>query len=400
MSKILFFNVPAYGHVNVTIPVVHELVKHGHEVIYYCNEQFKSLIQSTGATYRAYPDTIPSSQTISKLAHNLTNISQILLSACDTLVPFVIEQIEVENPDLIMYDTINLWARIGSILTKTPSIATHSVMVLEGVDNILDMRSMLHIVVTALPKVPFLLWQRQKLAKRYGHEALKFPLFPSLADRNLVFMTRDFQMDTPFIDDSFCFVGASIHSALRSDEQVMLPSNKQPLVYISLGTVNNSNLTFYRQVLTTLADYPAQIVLSMGHNIQIDDLGEIPENIRVYHSVPQLEVLQQADVFVTHGGMNSIQESLYYGVPMLVIPQQMEQMINGRRVVELGVGQILGDKAPLGRFSPEALRPMLDLLLSDAEFRKNAQYHAQQSRSAGGYRQAVDEVEDFISAIS
>ena len=57
MAKILLFNVPAYGHVNVTIPVINELVRRGHEVIYYCTEAFQSVIESTGVTFRAYPQT-------------------------------------------------------------------------------------------------------------------------------------------------------------------------------------------------------------------------------------------------------------------------------------------------------------------------------------------------------
>jgi len=57
--------------------------------------------------------------------------------------------------------------------------------------------------------------------------------------------------------------------------------------------------------------------------------------------VPQLDILQRATAFVSHGGMNSTMESLYYSVPMVVIPQMPEQAMTARRVDELGLGLML-----------------------------------------------------------
>ena len=64
----------------------------------------------------------------------------------------------------------------------------------------------------------------------------------------------------------------------------------------------------------------------------------IPDNILMFHFVPQLETLQHTDVFITHGGMNSVNESLFYGVPMIVVPQALDQSLVAKRVCELGVG--------------------------------------------------------------
>ena len=70
-------------------------------------------------------------------------------------------------------------------------------------------------------------------------------------------------------------------------------------------------------------------------------MKDIPNNIHVYQSVPQIKVLKQADIFVTHGGMNSISESLVQGVPMVVIPFMSDQPVNARRIEELGLGKKL-----------------------------------------------------------
>ena len=60
-------------------------------------------------------------------------------------------------------------------------------------------------------------------------------------------------------------------------------------------------------------------------------------------SVPQLDLLARVDLFVTHGGMNSVSEGLYYGVPLVGVPQQLEQALNGRQAARHGAGIVVGD---------------------------------------------------------
>ena len=396
MSKIMVFNVPAYGHVNVTLPVVHELTNRGHEVRYYCTEEFRSHIEATGAVFMPYPTGIPASKTFSEKAHNLVNISLLLVDASAVLTPFVIEEIEREQPDAVLYDIINLWARIATHVSGTPTITSFSVAILEGVKNIIDTRMMAYILLTSLPKIHKLLWLRAKLVRKYGSEAVKFPLFPSVGQLNLVFTSRDFQMDTPFIDDSFEFVGASLLPELRPEPLLDLSHIDTPIVYISLGTVNNNNLHFYTEVFKAFSNYPATFILSIGNYLTADDLHLIPDNFRVMNTVPQLQVLQQADAFVTHGGMNSIQEAIYYGVPMVVVPQQMEQMINGRRVEELGIGKVVADKLPFWKITADELRHSVDDILLMPAYKENAGNQRQLSHNAGGYVKAAVEIESII----
>lgn len=398
MAKIMVFNVPAYGHVNVTLPVVHELVERGHDVLYYCGDRMCDVIQKTGATYKRCPDVLPTSHDISGKAHNLANISVMLLNACETLVPFVMREIEQEQPDVVLYDTINLWARIATHVTQTPAIVSFPITVAEGVKGLMDFRTTAYAVLSALPKIPKLLQYRSKLMKTYGSEALAFPLFPSFADLNLVFSSREFQMDTPFLDESFRFVGASIHPEMRADAPLHLPDDL-PLIYVSLGTINNQNLDFYRGVIQAFADYPARIVLSIGQQMSKDEFRPIPENFTVMNSVPQLNVLQQAAVFVTHGGMNSIQESLYYGVPMVIVPQQIEQAINGKRVQELGAGQVIGAAPPYGNVNIDKLVDAVNAVFKQPIYKSKAMEQRDYSRNSGGYPKAVDEIERFIAHV-
>jgi len=124
---------------------------------------------------------------------------------------------------------------------------------------------------------------------------------------------------------TYQFVGPSIvdrkeKAALNLNEF----SQDKKLVYISLGTIVNKNLNFYKTCFKAFADMDLQVVLAVGNRIRIDDLGEIPENFSVFTYVSQLDVLTKASVFITHGGMNSVHESILKEVPMIVIPQQTE----------------------------------------------------------------------------
>ena len=123
-----------------------------------------------------------------------------------------------------------------------------------------------------------------------------------------------------------------------------------------------------------------QVIMSIGSNVSEASLGPPPPNVSVQPYVAQLEVLQRASVFVTHGGMNSVSESLYYGVPLVVIPQMGEQETVGRRVEELGAGLYLAKADADGG----TLRASVERVLADGRFRRQAAVVRESFRTAGG----------------
>ena len=102
-----------------------------------------------------------------------------------------------------------------------------------------------------------------------------------------------------------------------------------------MGTVNQ-NREFYRNCIHSLGKTDWQVILSMGTNTE--QYNDLPGNIQVYESVDQMAVLSIADAFITHCGMNSASEGLYYQVPLVLFPQTPEQGAVARRVEELGAG--------------------------------------------------------------
>ena len=82
------------------------------------------------------------------------------------------------------------------------------------------------------------------------------------------------------------------------------------------------------------------MILNTG-KVDIQTLGKISDNIYAYSFVPQIEVLQHADVFLTHCGMNSVNEAMALGVPMVAMPFINDQLSNAKRIVELGIGKFV-----------------------------------------------------------
>lgn len=396
MSKVIFLNIPAHGHVNATLPVVQELIQRGDQVIYYNTEEFRPQIERTGAAFRPYPATRLNAAEIAAALHggNIANVSVLLLGAAGQLLPFVLEELRREQPDLLVFDATVIWGKIAAALLNVPTAASITTFVLDLKGARLNARETRLLLRQSLPKVPRIMVERIRLARRYGNTA--FSTFPIRGDLNIVFTARGLQPDTPNIDNTFRFVGPSIDARTRRDDAPLDLAASGRVVYISLGTIHH-NADFYRQCFAAFGGYPAQFVLSAGKETSIESLGDIPPNFIVRPTVPQLEVLQRADVFITHGGINSIHEGLYYGVPLILIPHQFEQLLNARCVEAQGAGLVLNDQVAGGRITAAALRQALDTTVSQPGCREEARRVQAMLRATGGYRQAADEIQAFMA---
>ena len=181
--------------------------------------------------------------------------------------------------------------------------------------------------------------------------------------------------------EKFAFVGPSIRNP-----ETEIKKNKEKLIYISMGTVNNDMMPFYKRCISAFADTDFQIIMSVGNMVQIGELGDLPENVSVLPFVDQIAVLQQADVFVSHCGMNSVSESLYFGVPLVMLPQTTEQKGVAERVLQLGAG------VKLSKTNEESLREAVNLLLNDNSYKESAKLIADGFKKCAGAVGAADKI--------
>lgn len=396
MAKIAYVGLPAHGHTNPTVPVMKELVARGHEVLYYNGESFREKVAPAGVNFRALPEPLPSEREVAEALHELINASLLISAMSRHLTHYLIAEFKREQPDLVIYDSVAMWGYIAARTHDIPNISFITTFVLDGSQGAIGLGTMARFLWSTLPQVPRLLRWRRRMAEEFGKE--NSGGITEYADLNIVFTSKAFHPENSFVDDRFRFVGPSLEPAVRDGVFPFELLREGTKVYISLGTINHLDNAFYQAAFTAFAHYPAQFILSVGRNTDIAQLGEIPDNFIVCNYVPQLEILQQVDVFITHGGMNSVHEGLYYGVPEIVVPHQFEQLLNGRRVAQTQTGILLGDKRPYGRVTAHELGRALDRVLESPHYRENAERVGKTLRDAGGYMRAVDEIEVFVGA--
>jgi MGT family glycosyltransferase len=393
MAKIAYVGLPAHGHTNPTLPVMKELVERGHEVLYYNAEWFRAKVAPTGVSYRALPEPLPTEREVSEALHELINASFIISRMAPHLTRYLIDEFRREQPDVVIYDSVAMWGYIAARTHKIPNICFITTFVLDGSQGAMGWRTMMSFLWSILPHAPKLLRWRRQMAQEFGKG--NSGGITEYADLNIVFTSEAFHPENTFFDGRFRFVGPSLNGTTRDGQFPLDQLQDGPKVYISLGTINHLNQAFYEAAFAAFADYPAQFILSVGRNTDTAQLGPIPDNFIVRNYVPQLEILQCVDAFITHGGMNSVHEGLYYGVPEIAIPNHLEQLLNGKRVAATGTGILLGDDYPYGRVTAQELRQALDEVLHQPHYRQNAERIGKTLKDAGGYLQAVAEIEAY-----
>jgi len=210
---------------------------------------------------------------------------------------------------------------------------------------------------------------------------------------NIVFTSRYFQPHSNHMTKNFVFVGPALFGGARQ-EPVEFPWNQldsRPLIYVSMGTLYHQDPKFFQTCFAAFKDSPYQVVISVGRGTDIGSLGPIPANFIVRQYVPQPELLAKAAVFISHGGMGGISESMHHGVPMLLLPKTIEQELNARRVDILGAG-INTKKSQ--NIEKGLLVEKTEKLLKDKTFAKNAKKIGETFAQTGGVQPAIDALQE------
>ena len=204
----------------------------------------------------------------------------------------------------------------------------------------------------------------------------------------------DFEFPRQQLPKCFHFTGPYQNQASR--KPISFPFERltgQPLIYASLGTVQNRLLRVFRQIAEACLGLDAQLVISLGGGASPDSLSHLPGNPLVVDYAPQLELLKRAALTITHAGMNTTLESLSNAVPMVAIPITNDQPGIAARIAWTGTGEVI----PLKRLRVPRLRKAIERVLSNDAYRHNALKLQAAIDQAGGVRRAADIIEQAIS---
>lgn len=383
MSKIVFFSIPAHGHTNPTIPVVASLVNRGHQVWYYSFVEFQEKIEEAGATFIACDEFLPklSQKELDRKAGK--DFAALIEMVADTTIALdekVCKDLKEIQPDCIVSDSLCFWGKLFAKKLEIPYICSTTSFAFNQYTAKMIKRSFMEIwrMIVGMPRIN----KKIQLLKNHGYEVKNFVSIIQNDNETdtIVYTSKEFQPMADTFSERYAFVGPSI----RQSTPVQKDNKARKIIYISLGTVLNQNRDFYQNCIKAFANTDYDVVMSVGEKTEISSLGHIPENFTVKNFVDQISVLQKVDVFITHCGMNSANESLYFGVPMILFPQHSEQRIVADRVAELGIGLKLKGK------KPKYLKTAVTEVLANRTYYENAQRLSDDFQKTGGAVEAAD----------
>jgi MGT family glycosyltransferase len=168
----------------------------------------------------------------------------------------------------------------------------------------------------------------------------------------------------------------------------------RPLVFASMGTLQNGLHHVFHTIAAACAGLGVQLVLSLGGGLDPEALGALPGDPVVVRYAPQLELIRRATLTISHGGLNSVLESLAQGVPLVVLPVTNDQPGVGARVEWSGTGKAI----PVGRVSVQRLRAAIGEVLEDPRYRARARDLQSRIAAADGLGRAAEIVEQACGA--
>lgn len=381
VKKILMVNLPFSGHTNPTLGLAKVLVSLGHVVSYVQSPDWEEKIKNTGAEfipYDNYPQTLSPSKKEMRSWGAAYNTVKRIGKEYDCLI---YEMLFL--PGKALADELGIPAfRLFSTFTLNEKILTYFGRTGGWYMTRLFYYKFLYKKVSKIIQKKFNL-RYDTIGKEMVYNA---PYY------NFTYTIKEFQIFVDEFDpEHYKYVGPSL-DIRKIDTAFDLSFVDSPLIYISLGTLLNTSVSFFKKCIAAFKNKPVTVIMSIGTIVKAEKLGEIPKNIHVFPFVPQLKILQNAQLFITHGGMNSVNESIYYGVPMLAIPVGNDQPAVARRIEELHLGKYLSRK---GLTSKIILEASIDII-NNPIYKEKMHIYQLKMQQAGGNRQIANDIINYL----
>ena len=395
MARIAVFSVPAYGHLNPVLPIVRELVRRGHRVTVFNEQSFEQLIAPTGAEFAAYPPVIHLEDFSRSLKDgDMIAWIEMIMGATGPIADSGYKALRRDPHDLIVFDGVAVWGEMLARRLRLPSVSISTTFMSEAIPRTAAeiARDTLSIF-THLPG--FIVGFFKLVASRGVAIPWGLPLIPRQGTETLMLTSKAFHPPSRRRDEpQFVFVGCSIAPDTRREDFDFSRLDGRPLLYISLGTLHHGNSAFFETCIEAFAGNGMQVLVSVGRGTDLGRYASAPSNFIFAEAVPQLAVLERAHVFLTHGGLNSVHEGLWHGVPMVAVPQQIEQLHNAEAMQAAGAGLVVDTKAKGGRITAATLRGAVERIeAGHAGFAAAAARMGETLRAGGGYLAAADRIE-------
>ncbi len=389
MAKIAIVVIPFWGHINPTLSVGKVLLNRGHQVTWFLPHVLQGLIIPKGGDIKYTNSNNPSE--INRIVN--------LMEACkskpafegvkyvmeNVLMPLSIamykglsELLDEYKPDLIVHDEQTYVGAFTGYEKQIPVVTTHAAP--SGIFEEVHMNNIKQWYFSSLKK----LQNRLKIVSSELHYMSN--------ELGLVFCPK--LLNNPSDKLSFQkFVGPCIDVERDYSEdfdfsQIKSPNKKNVLV--SIGTLlSNEAPKFYNRIVNEFKDCSYNIIVTTNPEI----IDKWPQNFIVSKRIPYLEVLRYVDVVITHGGANTVCDSIGLGIPLVVIPMAYDQYYLGDQIAE----NKLGFRFRYKRLKDYILRQSVDQMLeSNNIYKQNVDRLSRRFKEAGGANKAAEYIEDYI----
>ena len=376
--KIAWFCIPAHGHTNPTLGLVKALTSAGHQIYYFSFEMFREKIEQAGAVFIACDDydfDMEDKENSDRVGKDQAFATELMVSSTLALDEMSSAKIREIKPDLIVSDSVAFWGKLAAMKHGIPYVCSTTTFAFnrysarymkQGVWETLKM-------LFSMPKINRQIKRLQD--KGYPVKGILDIIQNDNETNTIVYTSKYSQPCAETFSDRYHFIGPSIRPVTQQIEKTA-----EKTIYISMGTVNR-NREFYRKCIHALGGTGWQVIISMGINKEHFD--DLPENIQVYESVDQMAVLSIADAFITHCGMNSTSEALFFRVPLVLFPQTAEQGAVAQRTAELGAGIMLKS------IEEADILNAVKTVLEDPTYKKGADRISDSFHECGGIAEAV-----------
>ncbi|MEU3725222.1 macrolide-inactivating glycosyltransferase [Streptomyces sp. NPDC031705] len=394
-AHIAMFSIAAPGHVNPSIEVIRELVARGHRVSYAIPASFAETVAETGATPVVWKSTLPTHDDPEAWGTELIDNVEPFLDDAVQALPQLAAAFEGDEPDLVIHDITAYPARVLARRWDVPSISlSPNLVAWTGYEEEVGAPMTAQLRATERGQAYYARFRAWLDENGIDEDADHFVGRPR---RSIVLIPRALQPHADRVDASVhTFVGAcqGDRSATQGTWERPASAEGKKVLLVSLGSTFTKQPAFYRACIEAFGDLPDwHVVLQIGTFTDEADLGEIPANVEVHRWVPQLDVLRQADAFITHAGAGGSQEGLATATPMVAVPQAVDQFGNADMLAALGVAR----HVPMEEADATTLREAVLALLGDPRVSERLEDIRAGMASEGGTRQAADLIEAALS---
>ncbi|HAT12507.1 MAG TPA: glycosyl transferase family 1 [Microcoleaceae bacterium UBA11344] len=405
----------ATGHLNPMIPLGSELLRRGHRVTVFCLPDAKAKTLASGLEFQPLAeDEFPAGSMAEGFAQLgklsgltafrytiklITQVSDILLSQAPAIIKkagveaLLVDQVSPEGGTIADFLNIPFVTVCSALMVnRDPNIPPFCTSWQYNPTLANRLRNQVSYQFLNLAVKPILAgiseYRRKWKLPLHSHPDDYYSKLAQISQQ-----PAELEFPRQNLPPHFHFTGPYHNRKTR--KPVPFPFEKltgKPLIYASMGTVQNRLLDVFQTIASACEGLDAQLVISLGGGATPESFPQLPGNPIVVGYAPQLELLKKATLTITHAGMNTTLESLSNGVPMVAIPVANDQPGVAARIAYTGVGEVVS----LKELSIPKLRSAIEKVLTQESYKQRAIEMQEAIVRSGGVKKAADIIEQVI----